>query len=156
MLLRTVSAKFSTRGVQQPAAPRRCSNPPDLRGLGKPLQCFQIKRKCALTQHPERQALTNKFGPFDGGLRRSSGRCHFSPVGRSLLKAPLGKQKTGDQPRKHPVGSRYERMKKYRRATLTIGDARRSVFSVFATRQVLTRLTIYDGKNCIYGYTENQ
>jgi hypothetical protein len=55
-------------------------------------RCFQVKRKCALLQHPEREALTNKFGPFDGGLHRSSGRCHFTPVGRSLLIDALFKQ----------------------------------------------------------------
>jgi hypothetical protein len=59
----------------------------------------------SLSQHPERPALTNKFGPFDGGLRRSSGRCHFTPVGRSLSKAPLGKQKTGHHPEDTLFGS---------------------------------------------------
>ena len=68
-------------------------------------KCSQVKRKCPLSQHPERPALTNKFGPFDGGLRRSSGRCHFTPVGRSLSKAPLGKQKTGHHPEDPLFGS---------------------------------------------------
>jgi hypothetical protein len=68
-------------------------------------KCSQVKRKCPLSQHPERPALTNKFGPFDGGLRRSSGRCHFTPVGRSLSKAPLGKQKTGHHPEDTLFGS---------------------------------------------------
>jgi hypothetical protein len=53
-----------------------------------------------------RQTLTNKFGPLMG-LRRSSGRCHFSPVGRSFFKAPLGKQKTGDNPENTLLDLRY-------------------------------------------------
>ena len=43
------------------------------------------------------------------------------------------------------------RNKRYRRATLTTDDARRSVFSLFfAVRQALTWPTIYDSKNHIY------
>jgi hypothetical protein len=53
-------------------------------------QCFQVKRKCALPQHPEREALTNKFGPLMGGCTCHQGVVILRPLaGRCLLTRSL-------------------------------------------------------------------
>jgi hypothetical protein len=57
------------------------------------------------TSASRERSVNEQIRSLDGGLHRSSGRCHFTPVGRSLFKAPLGKQKTGHHPEDTLFGS---------------------------------------------------
>jgi hypothetical protein len=62
-------------------------------------QCFQVKRKCALPQHPERPALTNKFGPFDGGCTGHQGVVILRPLAGRFLRLRLENRKPATTPK---------------------------------------------------------
>src|ERR1700676_4977170 len=76
-------------------------------------------------------SFNEQIRSLDGGCAGHQGVVIFRPLAGRFLGFHLENRKRYHL-RKHPVGSRYERMKKYRRATLTIGDARRSMFSLFS------------------------